>query len=302
MRRNFIISFVAFIFLSGCALTKRTVQTNLMKIDFQGHRGCRGLLPENTIPAFIKALDYVSTLECDIVVSKDKQVIVSHDPWIEAHICSHPNGTALDPSEDKTIKIMNLNYAEIKQYDCGQRGNPKFPEQVSEAAHKPSLKDMVKSVDQYCKANDIELPWYDVEIKSLPSWYGIFTPHPDEYVDLILAEIKELGIKDRVNLQSFDINILEVVHKKDKDIVLAYLIDNLASFDKNMDKLSFTPDIYSPYYRFVTKKLVDKAHSKDMKVIPWTVNDVKDMQKLIGRGVDGIITDYPNRISSLGLN
>jgi len=273
-----------------------------MKIDFQGHRGCRGLLPENTIPAFIRAMDYVSTLECDVVISKDKHVIVSHDPWMEAHICSHPDGTAVSRAEDKTIKIWELDYDQIKQYDCGLRGNEKFSEQVPVAASKPTLKEMVSTVDQYCIDNDIELPWYDIEVKSLPSWYGNYTPHPEEYVNIILAEINNLGLKRRSNLQSFDINILEEIHKQDKEIILAYLIENLSSFDKNMDKISFTPEIYSPYYKFVTKKLVDKAHSRNMKVIPWTVNKVSDMQKMIDAGVDGIITDYPNRISTLRLN
>ena len=269
------------------------------KIDFQGHRGCRGLLPENTIPAFIKALDYVSTLECDVVISKDKQVIVSHDPWMEAALCSHPDGRPLSKEDDKKIPILKLTYEEIKRYDCGIRGNAKFPQQQAIAAYKPSMKEMVKQVDQYCLDNNLELPWYDIEIKSLPSWYGKYTPEPSEYVDIILAEIEELGIADRLNLQSFDINILEKIRKKNEKIILAYLIENLSTFDKNMAKLSFVPDIYSPYYRFVSKRLAHKVHAKGMKLIPWTVNEQKDMRKMIKAGVDGIITDYPNRIESL---
>ncbi len=273
--------------------------TQNKKIDFQGHRGCRGLLPENTIPAFIKALEYVQTLECDVVVSKDKQVIVSHDPWMEAHLCSHPDGRPLAEIEDKTIRIMQLNYEEIKQYDCGIRGHKKFPQQESMPAYKPSLKDMVSAVDQHCIANQLPLPWYDIEVKSLPSWYNVYTPQPKEYAKIVLQEIAELGITDRCNLQSFDINLLEEIHKANDQIILAYLIENLASFDRNMDKLSFTPDIYSPYYRFVTKRLAKKVHARGMKLIPWTVNEIKDMKKMIAAGVDGIITDYPNRISDL---
>ena len=269
------------------------------KIDFQGHRGCRGLLPENTIPAFIKALDYVTTLECDVVISKDKQVIVSHDPWMEEALCSHPDGRPLSKAEHKQIRILELTYDEIKTYDCGIRGNTKFPNQKPMAAHKPSMKDMVKSVDQYCMDNKLKLPWYDIEIKSLPSWYNIYTPEPGEYVDIILSEIEELGISERLNLQSFDINILEEIHKKNDKIVLAYLIENLSTLDKNMSKISFVPDIYSPYFRFVSKRLAKKVHAKGMKLIPWTVNEHKDMRKMIKAGVDGIITDYPNRIESL---
>jgi len=290
---------LSFMILSGCSLGKKITMEDKAKIDFQGHRGCRGLLPENTIPAFIKALDYVSTLECDIVISKDKQVIVSHDPWIEASICSHPDGRPVTEVEEKTIRILDLSYAEVKTYDCGLRGNKRFPGQMPMAVFKPSMKDMVLEVDQYCNEHNLPLPWYDIEIKSLPSWYGKFTPEPKEYVSIVLAEIEDLGIAKRLNLQSFDINILEEIHKQNDQIILAYLIENLSTFEKNMTKLSFVPEIYSPYYRFVSKKLVDKAHAKGMKLIPWTVNEVKDMRKMINAGVDGIITDYPDRIGEL---
>lgn len=268
-------------------------------VEFQGHRGCRGLLPENTIPAFIKALDYVNILECDVVISKDNKIIVSHDPWMEASICSHPNGNPISEEEEKQIKLISMTYEEIKAYDCGLRGNKKHPQQENIAAYKPSLIDMVTQVDNYCKENNKPLPWYDIEIKSLPKWYDKFTPRPSKYVELIISELNALGIKERCNLQSFDINILEEVHKQDPTIVQAYLIENLQSFEKNMDKLSFKPAIYSPYYKFVSRKLAEKVHESGMKLIPWTVNEVKDMKKMIDAGVDGIITDYPNRISQL---
>ena len=265
-------------------------------IAFQGHRGCRGLMPENTIPAFIKALEYVQILELDVVVSKDNKIIVSHDPWMEASICSHPDGRPVTEEEDKGIRIIELDYADIKTYDCGLRGNTKFPKQEKMPAYKPSLIEMVTEVDLYCKDHDIPLPFYDIEIKSKANWYDELTPQPEIYVKLILAELYQLGIQSRCNLQSFDINILEEVHKQDPKIIQAYLIENLHGFEKNMEKLSFTPDIYSPYYKFVTKKLADKIHAKGMRLIPWTVNEVKDMEKMIENGVDGIITDYPDRV------
>jgi len=264
-------------------------------VKFQGHRGCRGLMPENTIPAFIKALEYVQILELDVVVSKDNKVIVSHDPWIEANICSHPDGRAITEAEEKQLKILDLDYLEIKTFDCGRRGNPKFPNQEKLPAYKPSLIDMVSEVDQHCKDHGISLPFYDIEIKSKAAWYDDYTPRPEVYVKLILAELYELGIEARCNLQSFDVNILEEVHKQDPKIMQAYLIENLHGFEKNMNKLSFTPDIYSPYYKFVTKKLAAKVHDKEMRLIPWTVNEIKDMEKMIENGVDGIITDYPDR-------
>jgi len=279
----------------SCSFNKKVIMNKNSTVEFQGHRGCRGLMPENTIPAFIKALEYVQILELDVVVSKDNKVIVSHDPWIEANICSHPDGRAITEAEEKQLKILDLDYLEIKTFDCGRRGNPKFPNQEKLPAYKPSLIDMVSEVDQHCKDHGISLPFYDIEIKSKAAWYDDYTPQPEVYVKLILAELYKLGIEARCNLQSFDVNILEEVHKQDPKIMQAYLIENLHGFEKNMNKLSFTPDIYSPYYKFVTKKLAAKVHDKEMRLIPWTVNEIKDMEKMIEAGVDGIITDYPDR-------
>jgi len=282
----------------GCGLSKKIVMDKERKVVFQGHRGCRGLLPENTIPAFIKALEYVDILECDVVVSKDKKIIVSHDPWVEASICSHPDGRPVTEKEEKEIRIINLTYEEIKAFDCGIRGNKKYPDQKAMSAYKPSLMEMVTTIDNHCKENNRPLPYYDIEIKSLEKWYDDFTPRPVEYVTLVLNELAALGIEDRCNLQSFDINILEEINKQNSKIVQAYLIDNISGFEKNMAKLSFVPQIYSPYYKLVTKKLANKVHDKGMRIIPWTVNEIEDMQKMIDAGVDGIITDYPNRVAS----
>ena len=291
MYQTIFIVLLQFLFLQTC--TKPIVEP-IKKIDYQGHRGCRGLMPENTIPAFEKALDYVNTLELDVVVSKDKKIIVSHEPWMSELICSLPSGEPVTKAEAKEIKIYQLDYDQIKQYDCGKRGNIKFPQQEKIASYKPSLEDMVKHIDSYCLSNNKKLPWYDIEIKSEEEHYGEFQPHPEEFVKLMIKELKALNIKDRCNLQSFDINILEEIKSQDSEIIVAYLIDNINRLTKNLKKLSFKPEIYSPYFKFVTKSMVDKCHAKSIKVIPWTVNNQKDMRKLIEAGVDGIITDYPN--------
>jgi len=267
------------------------------KIDWQGHRGCRGLMPENTIPAFIKALEFpIQTLELDVAVSKDKQIIVTHEPWFSETICSHPDGSPVTEEEAKTLLIYEMTYEEIKSYDCGLREHPKYPEQQKLATHKPSFKDMVRAVDAHCEANNIPKVNYDIEIKSQPSYYDKKSPQPEEFVRLMLEEVNDLGIKNRMNLQSFDINILKEIHKQDDSVVMAFLVDNMKGFDYNMALIDFTPDIYSPYFKFITPKMVEKVHKKGMKLIPWTVNEVKHIQKMLRLGVDGIITDYPNRI------
>lgn len=290
--------------ISACQNNTSDMNKSSQKFDWQGHRGARGLLPENSIPSFLKALEFsVKTLELDVVVSKDNQIIISHEPWFSQHICSKPDSSHVTPLEEKDLLIMNMTYEEIKTYDCGSRGNERFPEQQKMATYKPSLKDMVRPVEAYCEMNNRDLPFYNIEIKSQPEFYDSLVPNPTTFVKLVLKEIKELGIYDRCNLQSFDINTLNEIHNQDPKIPVAYLIESLKSFEENLKMLDFVPDIYSPYHIFVHKELVENVHSKKMKLIPWTVNEVERMKELIELGVDGIITDYPNKIEQvLSLN
>ncbi len=269
-------------------------------IDWQGHRGARGLLPENTIPAFIKALEYpVTTLELDVAISKDKKVIVTHEPWFNHKISSHPDGKPILEEEEKSILLYEMTYEEIKKYDVGSRGNKRFPDQQPMKVSKPSLNDMVKAVDEYCEKTGRAKPNFDIEIKSEEAYYGKLTPHPDEYVQLVLEACQATGIENRCNLQSFDIDILEEINKQSPSMVVAYLIDNKDAPEDNLKKITFKPNIYSPYFKLLSKEVIKQMHEKNIKVIPWTVNEKEDMKKMLEIGVDGIITDYPNRIEAV---
>lgn len=267
------------------------------EFDWQGHRGCRGLMPENSIPGFLKALEFdIQTLELDIVVSKDNELIISHEPWFSALICTMPDGA---PVEGDSIHIIDRNYNEIKTFDCGSRGNTRFPDQLKTATYKPSLLDMVIAVEQYCVEHQRKKPFYNIEIKSTEAWYGKLTPQPATYVSLVIGKLRQLPIENRFNIQSFDINILKEVKKQAPEIVLAYLVENENTIQENIKALGFKPDIYSPYHLLLDAKKVKLLHKRKMKVIPWTVNDAVTMKKLILMGVDGIITDYPNLIAEV---
>jgi glycerophosphoryl diester phosphodiesterase len=268
--------------------------------DWQGHRGTRGLAPENTIPAFLKALEFpVTTLELDVVVSKDGQLIVSHDPWMQEQICSHPDGTPVDSTDAKKLKIIGLTYAEIKTYDCGRRGNILFPQQVAQPAHKPSLEDMLAAIKAYCFEHELPLPHFNIEIKSQPDWDGVFTPAPEKMAELLLRVAGRPGLKDKVCIQSFDVRALEAVHRLAPDMTTALLVENTDSWKDNLGKLSFQPDIYSPDFKLLRKRYIKKLHKRGIRVIPWTVNTVEEMKRLRRKGVDGIITDYPHLIAKV---
>ncbi len=286
-----------FSLLSNSLMSQKPPSNNF---DWQGHRGARGLLPENTIPAFLKALEYpVTTLELDVAVSKDGQLIVSHEPWMSHHICNKPDGSPVTKSESKSLKIIELTYTEIKNFDCGSRGNERFPEQKAMALHKPSLAELVFEVKRYCATEKREIPNFNIEIKSEPNYDGVFTPPPHEFINLVVAEIEMLGIKEKCMIQSFDVRPLQELHKMDIGVPLILLVENLDGHEKNIEKLGFKPDGYSPYFKLLRKKHIKALHEQGVKVVPWTVNKVKTMKKLRRKGVDGIITDFPNLISEV---
>jgi len=264
-------------------------------LDRQGHRGCRGLMPENTIPAMKKALDLgVQTLELDVVVSADKQVVVSHEPYMAADFCTKPDGTPVGKAEEKSINLYRLPYAEIKRFDVGLKPHPQFPQQQKMAACKPLLGELLDSVETYARTKGLPPPRYNIEIKSSPQTDGLYQPAPDEFVDLVMGVVQKRKLKDRYNIQSFDVRPLQRLHERYPDVVLAYLTVNPKTLEENLSTLGFKPAIYSPYFKTVTAGVVSACHQQGLKIIPWTVNTKAEIDALMKLGVDGIITDYPN--------
>jgi len=302
MRLNYFYFGLLILISMGCSTSQIDNKSAIKKnptIDFQGHRGCRGLMPENTIPAFKKALDFgVETLEMDVVITKDKEVILSHEPWFSHEICLDPNGEEIAQEEETVHRIYEMTYEETKAYDAGLKPHPRFPEQKKLEVSKPLLSDVIKESEYYAEQLERSRPFYNIETKCRPEGDSTYHPAPEEFVDLVVAVIQKHGIEDRAIIQSFDIRTLQVAKSKYPKIKLALLIENLKSPEKNIETLGFTPDIYSPNYTLVNDKLISFSKEKGMKVIPWTVNETSEMEKLIALGVDGIITDFPDRIPS----
>jgi len=266
------------------------------KFDVQGHRGARGLRPENTIPAFILALDTgVTTLEMDLAVTKDKQLVVSHEPWMSAAICYDSSGKAYSEKDEKKYNIYQMTYDEVKQFDCGSRGNARFPEQLKMKAVKPLLYDVITATEDHIRSYSRYEVDYNIEIKSDKETDNIFHPSPGEFSELVYNFLDQYLPWDRIVIQSFDFRVLKYWHEKHPEVRLAALIENPNSVDFNLNELGFTPSIYSPDFKLLTRDKVEYMHQKKMRVIPWTVNEIRDMLSLKGMGVDGFITDYPNR-------
>lgn len=262
-----------------------------MDFNLQGHRGARGFLPENTIPSFLLAAEQgADTIEMDVVVSSDSQVVVSHEPWMSARICSHPDGSPVTEEEEAVLNLFRMTAAEISAFDCGSRGHPDFPEQKPIAVHKPLLREALSVLETEYDGT----LGYNIEIKSRPESDGVHHPVVSDFAALLYAVVSDAGTVDRTTFQSFDPRALEVLHGINPEATLALLVSNQDSLEANLARLSFLPQIYSPHHELVDAELVDQVHSRGMIIIPWTVNDQADMLRLLEIGVDGFITDYPS--------
>ena len=267
----------------------------LTKFDLQGHRGARGLLPENTIPAFLRALDLgVNTLEMDVVINAQGNVFLSHEPWMSATICSYPDGRIVRPEESKRLNIYKMSDEEVRGFDCGSRGHRGFPRQQAMRVSKPLLHEVFDAVSLRTKETGREPVRFNIEIKSRAEHDGVFHPAVEEYARVLIMVLQQHDVIGRTSIQSFDPRALESAHRIDPEISLVLLVENELSFQENINRLSFKPDIYSPHHARVNEVLIEAARANEIRVIPWTVNDEQTMRKLITLGVDGLITDYPD--------
>jgi len=271
------------------------------KIDLQGHRGSRGLMPENSIEAMLEAIRWgVTTLEMDVVITKDKQVVLSHEPFMNIEIATLPVGVN-NNENSKAFNIFQMTYEEVKTWDVGSKFNPRFPDQRKMKVHKPLLKELIEAVESYTKANKLPQVAYNIETKMSPDTDELFHPGPVEFVDLLSKVIIDAGIANRTTIQSFDPRSLIELHKRKTPFQLSYLIEatSKTTSAQVLARLGFKPDIISPEYSMVDASFVQDFHQQKMKIIVWTVNQEADIKKMAALGVDGIISDYPNRFAVL---
>lgn len=270
-------------------------------IDIQAHRGGMALYPENTIVAMLNAMDWgVHTLEMDLSISKDKQVVVSHEQVMDHRYVTTPEGKYFNKADEKKYKLYEMPYDSIIKYDTGLKGDARFPQRKKIAAHKPLLSDLVDEAEAYAKLNNMPLPYYNIEIKSSEKNDHVYAPEYKEFTELALGVLLKKNITDRLIIQCFDTRVLNYIREKYPQIQLAYLVGKqMVSLEDAMSKLNFTPEIFSPDYIIVDKKLVNAVHKKGMKILPWTVDKYEDIQFMIDLKVDGLITNYPDRAVKL---
>lgn len=266
------------------------------KFQIHGHRGFRTKFPENTIEGFREAVRLgVDAIEMDIVATREKELLVSHEPWISGEVCLYPDGKSIAPEEEPELNIFEMNYEDIKLFDCGSKQHPLFPQQENMLHHKPLLRDVVSIMEWYYETFSF---YYNLEIKSHRDWYGDFQPEPSEYVDIILHELRRNKLMEHVMVQSFDPAILNYLHRRKKNLPLGLLVDEGEEVQKKHDKLLFAPYAVNVHDSLATPAFFDFVREKQCKAFIWTVNDVRRSLELEQMGASGVITDDPALIIS----
>lgn len=292
---------------SSCKQSENKEQPKYI-VDVQAHRGGMGLLPANTLESMKNAVDLnVNTLEMDIVVTKDKKVILSHDKFFTEET-TRPDGSHVK-KEDPREYIWKMTYDEIKKYDVGMKKLPNFPEQKCIPTIKPLLSDVLSFIENYAKEKGMAPMKYNIEIKADPDWNGgiegVDWPVYNEMVDICVEVLNSFNLGERLIVQTFDERALAYMNEKYPELHLSYLVggdevrwleNKEMDFDTILGNIGFVPEWFSPASVFVTKSNVEEAHRRGMKVVTWTVDNKDDMVKMIEAGVDAIISNYPNRL------
>lgn len=297
-----VIALSAGIVLSSFVFKYKTMAKDGYPAFFKiGHRGIRGLMPENTIPSMIKTVQVGgNTLEMDVHITRDGKVVVYHDESFDPAYTLMPDGSEIPKTDRKKYTFYQMDYAAIKSFIIGKKPYPAFPQQQHVATYAPLLDELVDSVDTYTKTHHLPMMYYLIEIKSNPKTDGIEQPAPEKLVKIVMDALKPKKLGIRLIIQSFDVRPLKVMHQRYPKVALGFLTgDQKLSFENNMDSLGFTPRFYNPHYSLVNTELVNKCHKKGMLIAPWTVEDIPGMERMKALKVDGIITDYANYFKEL---
>jgi len=267
---------------------------NCMRFEIHAHRGARSFYPENTLPAFLKAVELgADAVELDLCVSGDGRIVVSHDPCLSAGSCLDPEGRKVSEKDERRYLLYHMKYAEIVRFDCGLV-QPGFPGQRRVRASKPLLEEVFGEVEG--RLSGLARPGgirYNLEVKSWSGKDGLLHPPPGEYAGLLCDLLKASGIASRCIVQSFDERLLREVARIDAGVCLGLLVHRAGEVRRVLDRLGFVPAYVNPSFRAIDEGLVSMLQGFGARVVPWTVNVAADMLALHRRGVDGIITDCP---------
>lgn len=266
-----------------------------LAFDLQGHRGARGLAPENTLVAFARALSIgVSTLELDLGMTSDGVLVVHHDIWLNPDTTRGPDGAFL-ASRGPAIRSVSL--AELKRYDVGRiKPGTRYAETLAQqrpadGARIPTLAE-VFDLARRAGARHVR---FNIETKLTPA-SGADAPDPETFARAVATQVRNAGLAARVSVQSFDWRTLEVLRRIAPEIERVCLTSRQTNDATPQQVAAAGCKTWSPNFRDLTPELLAEAKALSLKIVAWTVNNRADMDRLIAMGVDGLISDYPDRL------
>lgn len=296
--------------------------TNGKWFDLQGHRGARWFWPENTLIGFQRAIEMgVDSIELDVAVTRDGVVVVSHDPELNPEHTRDADGRFL---VDRGARICTLNYADLQHYEVGQArpGSDyaaRFPAQHAlDGERIPSLAD-VFALTRKLECHSLR---FSIEVKTFPEQPDL-TPSPERFVEVLLKAVVDARMAHRVTIMAFDWRVLSAVHRLAPQVATAALSDQQVDDDTlwvdraaaspwlgGLDARDFQGSVprliqasgagqWGPHFLDLTGDAVAGAHALGLKVIPWTVNELPDIEHMLSLGVDGMISDRPDKIRAV---
>lgn len=261
-------------------------------MEVHGHRGCSWELPENSIPGFTRAIDIgCDFLEMDVVLTSDRKVVVSHDPFLDPVLFG-------DLVRSKKTYFLDLDYDSLSSYTYGSVSIPDFPEQTLQPVIIPLLEDVLIQCSEYAENNGRSIG-FNIELKHERSWTGTYQFGHEVLVDSVMDVIGGTCNVDRVVLQSFSLDVIDFLEKTYPDVRKGVILERGDKADLKELTGRFNISHIAPWHEDITSDLVTEAQREATKVIPWTVNSVEAMRRMISMGVDGIITDHPARLKEL---
>ena len=282
------------------------MSSSIHSLEIQGHRGTRGTLPENTIPGFVAAIEAgVNGMEMDLLMTSDGQIVIHHEFFVNPTLCCYLDGTEIQ--ESPLIKDMSL--SDLKNLDCGTLTNPRFPNQQHLAGTLiPTLEELLVTINSmdHPNAKKVRL---NLEVKAKPQ-----TPHYLPSQEAIAQKIVQIvngnGFEGRICYTSFDFEMLQQMRNADPSADLGLIFEEATLTYYGVDPNDWTgfiaktatalnAKIAAPDFCLLSASNIAALHEANLRVIPWTVNQQKDLTQLVEMGVDGIITDYPEKMLQL---
>jgi glycerophosphoryl diester phosphodiesterase len=289
------------LFFVWCLLCAgESVAQYIPRFDVQAYRGARHLKPENTVDSFITALEQgATTLVLDVYVSRDRQVVVSAEPWISS-ACRHPEGNPVTQKEQNNLLLYAMPYDSIRLYACGTKADSNSPEPSLCCGIKPLLRDVLVTVENHIKNyTQYEVDYvitFNTEPKHDDAWYPLLP----EFCERVFQELDAYIPMNRVVVQSPDIRVLQHWHQNHPMIRLSLKSTGKGTISGELNTLGFNPADLCIAPGRINGEVVRFLHQRKVRVIAWNVQESNDMQRLKSLGVDGIITDYPERAMNLG--